>query len=148
MQMGLPIGAILAITMTGIVSDMNGGLAGNGWRLLGRDIDLRTNTPLTGYENQGLYSPYRQGTRLYLAAPDGSELGFTFNPLRHNDPGVTYFTPAWDLLPTSPTGWKLETPNLKLMRAGNLFFELTTSGASTPSTQTDSIHPELAGATA
>jgi ABC-2 type transport system ATP-binding protein len=29
-----------------------------------------------------------------------------------------------------------------------LFFELTTSGASTPSTQTDSIHPELAGATA
>jgi len=29
-----------------------------------------------------------------------------------------------------------------------LFFELTTSGASTASTQTDSIHPELAGATA
>src|SRR3954471_7011028 len=29
-----------------------------------------------------------------------------------------------------------------------LFFELTTSGASTPSTQTDSIHPELAGANA
>ena len=29
-----------------------------------------------------------------------------------------------------------------------LFFELTTSGASTPSTQTDSIHPELGGATA
>ena len=29
-----------------------------------------------------------------------------------------------------------------------LFFELTTSGASTPSPQTDSIHPELGGATA
>src|SRR5207302_687064 len=29
----------------------------------------------------------------------------------------------------------------------SLFFELTTSGASSPSTQTDSIHPELAGAT-
>jgi len=29
-----------------------------------------------------------------------------------------------------------------------LFFELTTSGASTPSTQSDSIHPELAGAPA
>ncbi len=29
-----------------------------------------------------------------------------------------------------------------------LFFKLTTPGASTPSTQTDSIHPELAGATA
>ena len=29
-----------------------------------------------------------------------------------------------------------------------LFFELTTSGASSPSTQTDSVHPELTGATA
>ena len=29
-----------------------------------------------------------------------------------------------------------------------LFFELTASGASTPSTQTDAIHPELQGATA
>jgi hypothetical protein len=29
-----------------------------------------------------------------------------------------------------------------------LFFELTTSGGSDSSTQTDSIHPELAGATA
>src|SRR5215213_689726 len=29
-----------------------------------------------------------------------------------------------------------------------LFFELTTSGASTPSTETDSIHPELTGVTA
>jgi hypothetical protein len=29
-----------------------------------------------------------------------------------------------------------------------LFFELTTSGASAPSRKTDSIHPELAGATA
>lgn len=34
MQMGLPIGAILAITVSGIVSEVNGGLAGNGWRLL------------------------------------------------------------------------------------------------------------------
>ncbi|MEC5409240.1 MFS transporter [Paraburkholderia sp. MPAMCS5] len=34
MQMGLPIGAILAITISGIVSATNGGLAGNGWRLL------------------------------------------------------------------------------------------------------------------
>ncbi|WP_186109412.1 MFS transporter [Burkholderia gladioli] len=34
MQMGLPIGAILAITIAGIVSDMNGGLGGHGWRLL------------------------------------------------------------------------------------------------------------------
>jgi hypothetical protein len=29
-----------------------------------------------------------------------------------------------------------------------LFFELTTAGGSAPSPKTDSIHPELAGATA
>jgi len=34
MQMGLPIGAILAITISGIVSGMNDGLGGNSWRLL------------------------------------------------------------------------------------------------------------------
>lgn len=34
MQMGLPVGAILAITIAGIVSSSHGGLAGNGWRLL------------------------------------------------------------------------------------------------------------------
>lgn len=34
MQMGLPIGAILAITISGIVSGVNDGLAGHGWRVL------------------------------------------------------------------------------------------------------------------
>lgn len=34
MQMGLPIGAILAITISAIVSNANDGLAGHGWRLL------------------------------------------------------------------------------------------------------------------
>ncbi|AFT88456.1 MFS transporter [Paraburkholderia phenoliruptrix] len=34
MQMGLPVGAILAITIAGIVSNSYGGLAGHGWRVL------------------------------------------------------------------------------------------------------------------
>ncbi|HEM8496108.1 MFS transporter [Burkholderia multivorans] len=34
MQMGLPIGAILAIAISGIVGAAHGGLAGDGWRLL------------------------------------------------------------------------------------------------------------------
>jgi MFS family permease len=34
MQMGLPIGAILAIVISGIVSSANNGLGGNGWRVL------------------------------------------------------------------------------------------------------------------
>ena len=34
MQMGLPVGAILAITISGIVTNVNDGLGGNGWRVL------------------------------------------------------------------------------------------------------------------
>jgi MFS family permease len=34
MQMGLPIGAIFAISAAGLVSNLNDGLAGNGWRVL------------------------------------------------------------------------------------------------------------------
>lgn len=34
MQMGLPIGAIIAITISGVVSGINGGLAHDGWRVL------------------------------------------------------------------------------------------------------------------
>ncbi len=34
MQMGLPIGAIIAISAAGLVSNLNDGLAGNGWRVL------------------------------------------------------------------------------------------------------------------
>jgi MFS family permease len=34
MQMGLPIGAIIAISVSGLVSGVNGGLGGHGWRLL------------------------------------------------------------------------------------------------------------------
>ncbi|WP_238294742.1 MFS transporter [Caballeronia novacaledonica] len=34
MQMGLPIGAILAITISSVVASVNDGLGGNGWRVL------------------------------------------------------------------------------------------------------------------
>ncbi|MEM5421073.1 MULTISPECIES: MFS transporter [Paraburkholderia] len=34
MQMGLPIGAIIAISIAGIVTELNGGLGGQGWRTL------------------------------------------------------------------------------------------------------------------
>src|SRR5207249_2971117 len=95
------------------------GKFGYGWRLLNREVDLRTNTLPTGHEDQGLYSPYRAGTRLYLSAPNGDEIGFVFNPVRHQQPGVVYYTPAWDLLPGSPTGWVLATSNLQLMKAGS-----------------------------
>lgn len=34
MQMGLPVGAIIAITVSGVVSSLHGGLAHDGWRVL------------------------------------------------------------------------------------------------------------------
>jgi YD repeat-containing protein len=103
------------------------GKFGYGWRLTDREINLRTDTPLTGYESEGIYNPYHTGTKLYLTTPDGQDIGFTFNPVATVTPGVTYYAPAWDVMPGSPTGWTLTTPGLKLMKAGNLFFDLATA---------------------
>jgi hypothetical protein len=102
------------------------GKFGYGWRWLGRELDIRTNVPLTGQEDQGLYAPYRLGTLLYLSAPNGDEVGFRFSPVQQDTPGLTYYTPAWALLAESAAGWSLQTPGLKLMRAGGSFFELST----------------------
>src|SRR5262249_47458809 len=80
------------------------GKFGYGGRLPNRKVALPPSTCPPGHEDQGLYSPYRAGTRLYLSAPNGDEVGFVFNPVRHQQPGVAYYTPAWDPLPGSPTG--------------------------------------------
>lgn len=44
----------------------------------------------------GIYEPFRIGARLYLIAPDGERVGFTFNPQKQEIPGLTYYTPAWE----------------------------------------------------
>ena len=103
-----------------------GGRLGNGWRLLNREVDWRASVPPTGYESQGLYSAYREGTRVYLRSPAGDELGFVFEPVAESIPGMTYHVGQWTPLAANPAGWSLDTPGLRLMRGGDQFFELST----------------------
>ncbi len=106
---------------------------GYGWRFLHREVDLRSSVPPTGYENQGLYAPYREGTRVYLATPDNQELAFQFQPQRQTEPGLVFYTPFWQPLETVATGWTLHTEDLRLMRGGNMFFEHETGRPYNPS---------------
>jgi len=124
------------------------GLLGHGWQLLNREIDLRAGVPETGFESQGLYAPYREGTRIYLATPNGTEVGFTFRPDRHVEPGLVYYTPAW--APIGDTGgWTLTTNSVRLMRGGDLFFQFETGFAYNPAspffTGTDFVLTSPAG---
>ncbi|HUP81354.1 MAG TPA: putative Ig domain-containing protein, partial [Pirellula sp.] len=56
------------------------GELGFGWKLAFRDVDLRTSLPKTGDEAGGLYTPFRDGTRVYVTLPGGQREGFTFRP--------------------------------------------------------------------
>ena len=106
---------------------------GNGWRMLNREVNFRASVRPTGFESQGLYSAYRSGTRLLIDAPSGEQLGFVFEPVAQSIPGFTYYTAAWQPLATDPVGWTLESPELKLIRGGDQFFELATGYPYNPS---------------
>lgn len=60
-------------------ADVSGDL-GYGWSLQLRDADIRETVPDTG--SLGLFgsTPFRDGTRVYLNAPGGERVGFTFKP--------------------------------------------------------------------
>lgn len=55
---------------------------GYGWRLEFRDTDLRTSVPSLGEleEELGYYTPFREGSRVYVTLPGGRRQGFTFQP--------------------------------------------------------------------
>ncbi len=72
------------------LEDDQSGTFGYGWRLANTDTEIQTDVPLTGNEDLGVYNPFRIGTRLYLTLPDGSRVGFTFEPVAHEQTGVTY----------------------------------------------------------
>ncbi len=99
--------------------------AGYGWQLVGRDINLRASVPPTGFESQGLYSAYRDQTRLYLMSPSGEELGFVFEPIENSQPWLTHYQPAWQPLGSNPAGWTLESPEQSLIRGGTQYFDLS-----------------------
>ena len=48
---------------------------GYGWRLEFRDTDLRTSVAPTGDEADLIYSPFRDGTRVYVTLPGGQRRG-------------------------------------------------------------------------
>ena len=59
------------------------------------DSNIQTSVLPTGQESLGVYNPFQQDTRVYLTLPDGRRVGFTFSPEKHDLPGVTYYTPAY-----------------------------------------------------
>ena len=44
-----------------------------------RDVNLQTSLPASGDEPD-LYTPFRDGTRVYVTLPGGQREGFTFRP--------------------------------------------------------------------
>src|SRR5205823_779374 len=68
--------------------DVSGADFGPGWRLLNRTTELQTDVSPTGRETLGDFNPFHTGTRLYVTAPTGERIAFTFNPGRHELPGV------------------------------------------------------------
>ena len=74
---GIPI--TLTRTYDTLQSDRHSEM-GYGWRLEYRDANLRTNLPKTGLENYGIYSAFKEGTRVYVTLPGGAREGFTFTP--------------------------------------------------------------------
>ena len=81
-DMVIPVAGI-PIEITRIYDTLQADRAGDfgyGWRLEYRDTDLRVGLPKSGLEDIGIYSPLRQGVKVYLNVPGVGRQGFTFNP--------------------------------------------------------------------
>src|SRR5262249_41301387 len=98
---------------------------GYGWRLVNREVEIQSNVPATGLEEQGIYNPYRIGTRVYLTLPDGTRAGFTFAPVAHQQSGVTYYTPAWQADPRA--SYQLASADATLTLAVDRLYDLETA---------------------
>jgi len=74
---GIPITIVRTYDTLRAVRD---GDFGYGWRMEYRDTDLRTSLPKSGLENIGIFTPFKQGTKVYLTLPGSERQGFTFTP--------------------------------------------------------------------
>ncbi len=74
---GIPI--TIARTYDTLRADRDGDF-GYGWRLEYRNTDLRTSLPKSGLEDIGIYTPFKQGTKVFITLPGGKREGFTFTP--------------------------------------------------------------------
>jgi hypothetical protein len=93
----VPISGI-PISVTRTYDTLNAGTSGDfgyGWRLDYRDTHLRTSVPRTGDEQNGIFNPFRDGTRVYVTLPGGKREGFTFRPTEENAFLLTFFTPSF-----------------------------------------------------
>lgn len=119
----------IPITLRRIYESVQSGRSsdfGYGWRMAFQDADVRETVPQTG--TGFLSTPFRVGARVYLNAPDGSRIGFTFQP----EIGTTSLLgPAWRAVFTPDPGVRYslavpeaETPFLSIDESGNasLFF--------------------------
>jgi len=96
---------------------------GYGWRLEFRDTDLRTSLAPTGSEEFGLYTPFKEGTRVYITTPGGKREGFTFQP---------QLAPGWlgrfsriyrpMFVPDPGVTSTLTVQNIDLVKSGNEFY--------------------------
>ncbi len=112
------------------LSQDDSGTFGYGWRLLNRDSDIQTNVVPTGHEGSGSYNPFRVGTRVYLNLPTGERVGFTFAPVKHQQLGVTWYTPAYQADPG--VSYQLMSGDTKLTRGRDGFYDLKTARAYHP----------------
>ncbi len=98
---------------------------GFGWTLKMRDADIRETVPDTGVLGLFGSTPLRAGTRVYLNAPDGQRLGFTFQPQAGTPSGLgTPYRASFE--PDPGNYWKLEVPEgdqefLSLREDGNVY---------------------------
>ncbi len=125
-DLSLTLGGVnveLARAYDSLQADADGPL-GPGWRLVHREVDVQLDLPGTGREALGLYSPLREGTRVFLTLPDGRRVGFTFAPQRFEISGLVYYRPAWQADPG--VNVTLRSIDALLTRGGSKFYELAT----------------------
>jgi YD repeat-containing protein len=81
-DLSIPVAGI-PLTVTRTYDTLMSGQSSNfgyGWRLEFRDVNIQANVPRNPLQDQGFYSPFRDGTRVYLTLPGGRREGFTFQP--------------------------------------------------------------------
>ena len=86
----------------------------------GFDLDIEIGAERTGREVFGIFNPLREGDRLYLTAPDGSRIGYTFRPVEETVGPLKFYRPAWQADPGA--GWQLASADTLLKKAGGKFY--------------------------
>lgn len=77
----------IPLTVTRTYNSLDASVQGDygfGWRMEFREVDIETGLPSSGFEDSGLYTAFREGTRVYVTLPGGRREGFTFAPSRQN----------------------------------------------------------------